>query len=106
MDLCMSSWQAEFGGHVFCSLACWDGGRDKGDRWAIATGSHRLETPCPLPAFFPLIFPPFPGAMELGKHFGEGIRATGWFLCSSVRYTLSCWAGASPAGSCARGFNP
>lgn len=30
MDLSMSLWQSEFGWHVFCSLACWDGGRDKG----------------------------------------------------------------------------
>lgn len=28
--LCMSSWQLEFGWHVFCSLACWDGGRNRG----------------------------------------------------------------------------
>lgn len=29
MDLCMSSWQLEFEWNVFCSLACWDRGRDK-----------------------------------------------------------------------------
>lgn len=67
MDLCMSSWLLEFGWNVF-SLACWDGERDRG--WM--GHSHRWESPCALPASFPLILPPFPGAMELGKHFGEG----------------------------------
>lgn len=46
--------------------------KEQGDRWAIATDVLKLETPCPLPASFPLILPPFSGAMELGKYFGEG----------------------------------
>lgn len=46
--------------------------KEKRARWAVATGVLRLEIPCPLPASFSLILPRFLGAMELGKHFGEG----------------------------------
>lgn len=47
------------------------------DRWAIATGVHRLETLCPLSASFPLILLLFSGPMELGKHFREDYRGSG-----------------------------
>lgn len=30
LDSCMSFRQSDFGWHVFCSLTCWDGGKDKG----------------------------------------------------------------------------
>lgn len=55
---------------VLIGLLGWRKGQ--GDRWAIATGVHRLETLCPLSASLPLILPLFSGAMELGKHFREG----------------------------------
>lgn len=70
MDLCMSSWQPEFGWHLLLiDLLGWRKGQ--GDGWAMATGAHRLETPCPLSAPFPLILPRFPGAMELGNPVRE-----------------------------------
>lgn len=111
MGLCTASWQLEFGWHVFCSLPCWDGGEAEGMDGPWPNGTHSLETPCPLPAPFPPILPPFPGATELVNCAGGlwGTRAAGWTPCPSVHHRLPCPTGrgrasASPTGGDAGDF--
>lgn len=81
------------------------GGADEGLEGPWLRSTRELETPCPLPAPFPLILPPFLRAMGLRNCDGVAVGDQ----CPSVHYRLTCSIGAerisvSLAGSDARHF--